>query len=172
MVHQHLALVPSLRVVHNVNAARLGSWSRRRAFGSLLRPRELAQVHRALESLGIGEKLHTRTSLLSGGQQQRVALARVLHQRADLLLADEPVNAIDPGWANEVLGLLSSEVRERGCPAIVSLHDPELAKRWCTRLIGFRDGVTVFNSPPAEVTPDVLVRLYGIESTSTATANS
>jgi phosphonate transport system ATP-binding protein len=167
MVHQQLALVPSLRVVHNVNAARLGSWSRRRAFGSLLRARELGEVHRILDSLGIADKLHARTSSLSGGQQQRVALARVLHQRADLLLADEPVSAVDPGWANEVLALLTAEVGERGCPAIVSLHDPELAKRWCTRLIGFRDGVIVFDSVPSAVTVANLAELYGIESTTT-----
>ncbi len=170
MVHQQLALVPSLRVVHNVNAARLGSWSRTKALGSLVRPRELEEVHRTLASLGIADKLHNRTASLSGGQQQRVALARGLHQRADLLLADEPVSAIDPGWANEVLGLLTAEVRERGCAAIVSLHDPELARRWCTRLIGFRDGAMVFDSLPAEVTEDTLRQLYGIESTANNTA--
>jgi phosphonate transport system ATP-binding protein len=167
MVHQQLALVPSLRVVHNVNAARLGSWSRHKACASLLRPRELAEVHQILETLGIADKLHARTSSLSGGQQQRVALARVLHQRADLLLADEPVSAVDPGWANEVLALLTAEVRERGCPAVVSLHDPELAKRWCTRLIGFREGVIVFDSVPSDVTGTNLAELYGIESTAT-----
>jgi phosphonate transport system ATP-binding protein len=165
MVHQQLALVPSLRVVHNVNAARLGSWTRTKALVSLVRPRELGEVHQTLESLGIADKLHSRTSSLSGGQQQRVALARVLHQRADLLLADEPVSAIDPGWANEVLGLLTTEVHNRGCAAIVSLHDPELARRWCSRLIGFRDGVIVFDALPHEVTEDTLRQLYGIEST-------
>jgi phosphonate transport system ATP-binding protein len=168
MVHQQLALVPSLRVVHNVNAARLGLWSRRKALVSLVRPRDVAEVHETLNALGIADKLNERTSSLSGGQQQRVAMARVLHQRADLLLADEPVSAVDPGWANEVLGLLTAEVSHRSCTVIVSLHDPDLAKRWCTRLVAFRDGEIVFDRPAAEVTDQMLDKLYGIDPAATA----
>jgi phosphonate transport system ATP-binding protein len=162
MAHQQLALVPSLRVVHNVNGGRLGSWSRRKALTSLVRPAGVEEVRTVLATLGIADKVNHRTSSLSGGQQQRVALARVLYQNADLILADEPVSSIDPGWANEVLDLLTSQVQRTNSALIVSLHDPALAKRWCTRLIGIRDGLAVFDMPTDGLSEGSLVELYDV----------
>ncbi len=113
----------------------------------------------ALAALGIEDKLHERTDRLSGGEQQRVALARLLVQRPDLILADEPVSSLDPARSDEVLGLITGVVADRRA-LLVSLHDFDLARRRCDRLIGLRRGRVVFDLPAGEVTDRHGAALY------------
>jgi phosphonate transport system ATP-binding protein len=163
MVHQQLHLVGPLRVVHNVNAGRLGTWSRRKALASLLRPSQVDATRRALDRLGIAGKVFERTDRLSGGEQQRVALARLLVQDPDLVVADEPVASLDPARADEVMGLLCEVVADRERTLLVSLHDFDLARRRCDRIIGLRSGRVVFDAPAAAVTDAMGAALYRIE---------
>lgn len=160
-VQQQLHLVGPLRVVHNVNAGRLGQWSTRRALWSLVRPQGLPQARAALNRVGLADRLHDRTDTLSGGQQQRVALARVVAQDPELVLADEPVSSLDPVLSEEVLELLSAVVTERGRSLVASLHDLALARRWCDRIVGIRDGTVLFDLPAADVTGRHGAELYG-----------
>jgi len=168
-VYQQLHLVASLRVIHNVNAGRLGAWSRRRALRSLVRPLDIDAARDALARVGIADKLLDRTDQLSGGEQQRVALARVLVQEPDLILADEPVSSLDPARAAEVVDLLvavASGDEGRGPPRtlVVSLHDFELAREKCDRVVGIRSGRVLFDLAAAEVTDEVGADLYRIDS--------
>ncbi|NPC95301.1 phosphonate ABC transporter ATP-binding protein [Nocardioides sp. zg-DK7169] len=149
-IHQRLHLVGRLRVVHNVNAGRLGRWSTWEALSSLVRPRETQAARAALSRTGIADKLMARTDELSGGEQQRVALARVLVQDPDLVLADEPVSSLDPARADEVLRLLCETVATPSRALVVSLHDFDLAVRRCDRVVGLREGRVVFDRPAAE----------------------
>jgi phosphonate transport system ATP-binding protein len=160
MVHQQLHLVPTLKVIHNVNAGRLGRWSGPTALRSLLRPVEFDDALAVLGQLGIADKATVRTSSLSGGQQQRVALARVLRQQPDVILADEPVSAVDPTWSSEVLTLLTKEVHTRGATLVVALHDVRLAREFCDRLVGIRHGRVVFDRPVADVDDQTIDALY------------
>lgn len=162
-VHQHLNLVGSLRVVHNVNAGHLGSWSRRRALASLIRPRQIDDAIDALRRVGIADKLDERTDRLSGGEQQRVALARVLVQRPELVLADEPVSSLDPARADEVVSLLCDVVAGSDRALVISLHDFELARRRCQRVIGVRAGRIVFDVAATAVTDAMGEALYRID---------
>jgi phosphonate transport system ATP-binding protein len=161
-VYQQLNLVGPLRVVHNVNAGRLGWWSRARAVRSLVKPVDVDVARGALARVGIAEKLFERTDRLSGGEQQRVALARVLVQQPELILADEPVSSLDPARAEEVMDLLGDVLVDRSRTLLVSLHDFELARRRCDRVIGMRAGRTVFDRPAGEVTTELGVELYRI----------
>ena len=161
-VYQQLHLVGPLRVVHNVNAGRLGTWSRRRSLRSLVRPVEAGVARDALARVGIGDKLYERTDRLSGGEQQRVALARVLVQEPELILADEPVSSLDPARGEEVMDLLSEVVAGRGRTLLVSLHDFDLARRRCDRIVGVKAGRVAFDLPAAEVTDDLGAELYRI----------
>jgi len=163
-VHQQLHLVGPLRVVHNVNAGRLGSWSRFRALLSLIRPVGLAEARDALAGVGIAGKLLERTDRLSGGEQQRVALARVLVQKPELILADEPVSSLDPVRTEEVMDLLAQVVAGRSRTLLVSLHDFSLARRRFDRIVGIRDGRVAFDLPAAEVTDEVGDDLYRIRA--------
>lgn len=165
-VHQRLHLVGPLRVVHNVNAGRLGTWSAARALWSLVRPARVEEARRALARVGIAEHLHQRTDRLSGGEQQRVALARVLVQDPELVLADEPVSSLDPARAEEVMGLLTTLLDSgtgRARTLVVSLHDITLAVRHCDRVIGLRQGRVVLDVPSAALDAQSRQRLYALE---------
>jgi phosphonate transport system ATP-binding protein len=164
-VHQQLHLVPRLRVVHNVNAGRLGHWPWWRALASLVVPRDVDRVRAALEATGVEAMLEERTDRLSGGEQQRVALARVLVQEPDLVLADEPVSSLDPVRADEVLRLLCDTVATGHRALVVSLHDFELAVRRCDRVVGLRGGAVLFDLPADRVDDRLRRRLYELEPT-------
>lgn len=162
-VHQQLHLAGPMRVVHNVNAGHLGRWSPWRAWWSLLRPAGVDQARNALESLGIGDKLWERTDHLSGGERQRVAIARVLVQNAELVLADEPVSALDPQRSREVLEALCGVAAQGGRSLLVSLHAFDLALEFFDRVVGLRDGRVVFDCVPAEVSEADAAALYRID---------
>lgn len=162
VMHQHLDLVEQLRVVHNVNAGRLGQWSAWRAVRSLMRPLERDEVVRALAPLGLADRVDERTSRLSGGQRQRVAVARVLRQRGELVLADEPISAVDPAWRERVLGVLVADATHRSATLVLSSHDASLAVASLPRSIGIVGGRVVFDVPSSQVTADLLDGLYGL----------
>lgn len=161
-VYQHLHLVGPLRVVHNVNGGRLGTWTTPRALVSLVRPVDVDVARDALARVGIADKLFERTDRLSGGELQRVALARVLVQDPELLLADEPVSSLDPARAEEVMDLLAEVIGDRRRTLLVSLHDFALARRRCDRVVGVRGGRVAFDLAAAEVTDDIGAALYRI----------
>ena len=162
VVPQVISLPGALRVVHNVNAGRLGRWSLARSVRSLVRPVGRPEVHAALQELGIEDLGEARTDTLSGGQQQRVALARLLVQQPRLVLADEPVSAVDPAWSAEVLGRMKRLAAGRA-GVLISVHDPQLARQHCDRMIGLRSGRIVFDLAANTVRDEHLVDLYRID---------
>jgi putative ABC transport system ATP-binding protein len=102
---------------------------------------------RALESVGLADRVDHRPSELSGGQQQRVAIARALVNEPDLLLADEPTGNLDSRSAAEVLAVFESLNRE-GRTIVLVTHDPAVAAR-CGRVARIEGGriVTVEERP-------------------------
>lgn len=165
-IHQDLRLVPNLRVSQNVLSGAVGRRSFAGTLRLMLRPAaaDLDEAHRLLGRVGIPEKLFERTDQLSGGQAQRVAVARALFQRPAVLLADEPVAAVDPARARATLELLTRLGREEGLTLLVSLHDPQLVREFFPRAVGLRQGRVVFDRPAAELTPALLAELYRLEA--------
>ncbi len=159
-VTQRLDLVEQVRVLHNVSAGRLGTWSTWRAVVALAWPRPDPAIVGALRQVGMEWALHERTERLSGGERQRVAIARVLIQRPELMLADEPVSSLDPARAAEILGLLKKPAAD--ATFVVSLHQPELARQHCTRAIGLREGRIAFDVPVEQLDDTVLADLYAL----------
>ncbi len=159
-IYQQHNLVGRLRVVHNVLAGNLGRWSTLTALASLLRPRGAGEAARALAQVGIPEKLYARTDGLSGGQQQRVAIARVLVQDPDVILADEPVSSVDPTLAVTILTLLRDLSAESHKTLLVNLHSVDLALAYFPRVVGIRDGRVLFDLSPDKVRPGMLEELY------------
>ena len=163
-VHQSPPIAPRLRVVTAVLAGRLGQWSLPRALGSLLlRPADLPGAHEALSRLALEDRLFERCDRLSGGQLQRVGIARVLYQRPSLLLADEPVSALDPTLADAALQTLVRQGEATGATLVASLHAVDLALRWFPRIVGMRNGQVMFDLPAAQVTAAMLDTLYASE---------
>lgn len=159
-IYQQFHLVDNLQVIHNVNAGHLGRWSFFKAFLSLIYPLEIETAAKALHRVGIPEKLYARTDQLSGGQQQRVALARVLVQNPLAILADEPVSSLDPELSQEVMNLMRNLVQEAGKTLVVSLHDLDLARSHCDRIIGLQAGRILFDTPALAVSDEMIVALY------------
>ncbi|MBB6671972.1 phosphonate ABC transporter ATP-binding protein [Cohnella nanjingensis] len=160
MVFQSFNLVKRSSVLRNVLAGRVGYHSTLRTlFGFPKHDVELAL--QALGRVNIAEKAYTRADQLSGGQQQRVAIARVLAQEAQIILADEPVASLDPLTTKQVMDDLQRINQELGITTIVNLHYIDLAREYATRIVGLRAGEVVFDGPVSEATDERFAEIYG-----------
>jgi phosphonate transport system ATP-binding protein len=159
-IYQQFHLVDNLRVVHNVNAGHLADWSFARSLVSLVRPMDIGTAQTALKQVGIPEKLYERTDRLSGGQQQRVAIARVLVQDPEAILADEPISSLDPQISREIMDLLLDLSRRSGKTLLSSLHAIDFALNHYERIIGLKAGRMLFDTRADLVTPYMISALY------------
>ncbi|RYY75069.1 MAG: ABC transporter ATP-binding protein [Gammaproteobacteria bacterium] len=101
---------------------------------------------------------------LSGGELQRVLLARVFAGNPKLIIADEPIVALDVYHQLHIMELLQSHAKQGGA-VIAALHDLGLASRFCSRLVLMNHGQLVAEGDPVKVlTPENLARVYGINA--------
>ena len=163
LIHQAPPLPPKQRVVSAVLAGKLGQWSTLKSIISLLYPVDITGAYNSLAQLDLGERLFDRCDQLSGGQLQRVGIARVLYQEPELMLADEPVSAMDPVLSDLTIKRLTQYASEKGVTFLASLHDIEIALKWFPRMIGLREGKIMFDLPTPKVTQKLLQELYASE---------
>jgi phosphonate transport system ATP-binding protein len=158
LIPQNLGLVDTLSVFHNVYMGQLATHSGAYNLINLIRPfrRQVLAVSSVLEQLDMGETIWTRAGELSGGQRQRVAVARSLFQGGGVLLADEPVSALDGPRSEAVMQALTSQYST----TIIAMHDLNLARRYASRLIGIQNGTIVLDSPTHSVSSSALDALY------------
>ncbi|MFQ5850441.1 MAG: phosphonate ABC transporter ATP-binding protein [Candidatus Binatia bacterium] len=159
-IYQQHNLVPRLKVIHNVLSGQLGRWSVVGSVSSLIRPSDIELAYNALRKVGIEEKIFSRTDELSGGQQQRVAIARVLVQDPEVILADEPVSSVDPSLASTIVKLLIDISKSTRKTLLVNLHSIDLALSYFPRIIGIKEGDALFDLPPDEISDSLLEDLY------------
>lgn len=164
VIFQQFNLVSRLSVMTNVLIGHLGRTPRWRGTFGVFNRDEKLKAHAALERVGIPQVFAQRSSTLSGGQQQRAAIARTLVQEAEILIADEPISALDPSSARRVMDVLSSINSEDGITVVVSLHQVEYARRYCPRTIAMRDGAIVYDGPSTALSNEFLAELYGAAS--------
>lgn len=166
MVHQAPPMPPRQRVITAILAGRLGVWPAWKSLLSLIYPADIAGASEQLARLELADRLFDRCDELSGGQLQRVGIARVLYQGPELILADEPVSAMDPAMANLALGELCNEAEAQSVTLIASLHAVDLALRWFPRIVGLKSGQVAFDLPAERVSDALLRELYASEGES------
>jgi phosphonate transport system ATP-binding protein len=164
VVFQQFNLVGRLPVITNVMAGMLSRVPLIRGMFRIFLRSEYLLGQEALTRVGIGERSAQRASTLSGGQQQRAAIARTLVQRAKVVLADEPIASLDPESSRRVMEILATIHREDRSTVVVSLHQVNVAIKYCPRTIALRRGDVVYDGPSAQLTPALLRDLYGAEA--------
>ncbi|KQO83412.1 phosphonate ABC transporter ATP-binding protein [Rhizobium sp. Leaf262] len=164
VLFQQFNLVGRLSVLTNVLIGLLGRVPQWRGTLGLFNAAEKEAARAALKRVGIPQVAMQRSSTLSGGQQQRAAIARTLVQGAEILIADEPISALDPSSARRVMDVLADINAQDNITVLVSLHQVEYARRYCKRTIAMRNGAIVFDGPSSALSNAFLAELYGSAS--------
>jgi phosphonate transport system ATP-binding protein len=160
-VFQQFNLVPKYTALENVLLARVPRRTYWQGILGRFSDEDRAVAARALEQVGLHDKLDAPARELSGGQQQRVAVARAFAQEPRILLADEPTASLDPRLADVVLDLLRAYGRDHSVPVLVNVHTVEHARRFATRVVGLRAGALVFDQSAASLDEAALETIYG-----------
>ena len=155
---QDLGLVDTLSVFHNVFMGRLDQHATWYNLMNLIHPFKtpMAEITAILATLGLEDKVREPAGELSGGQRQRTAVGRALYHNGDILLADEPVSALDGPLAHRVMRALVAQYRT----AVIALHDIELALAYTSRVVGIRDGEIALDEPSDRLSVSDLSPLY------------
>ena len=124
--------------------------------------RDRGIVNDVLQQMGLGRLAMRYLNQLSGGEQQKVLLARALVQEPKLLLLDEPTSNLDIRNQHEVLGLVRQMCKARGITAILVIHDPNLALRFCDRFLFLHSGTIAAAGDASVVNPETIRAVYGI----------
>ena len=164
MIFQHFNLVKRSMVLTNVLSGRLGYANPWLSAVKKFSPKDVDLAMANLKRVGIPEQAYKRADELSGGQQQRVGIARALMQTPDLLMADEPVSALDPATSHSVMQYTEQMNQQDGVTVIASLHFLGLARRYGTRILALKDGKIVFEGSPQEIDQAKFREIYGEEA--------
>jgi phosphonate transport system ATP-binding protein len=159
-IFQQFNLVNRLTVLTNVLIGCLAHIPAWRANIGLFTKAEKQQAFDALQRVGMDQFAMQRASTLSGGQQQRVAIARTLMQKADIILADEPIASLDPVAAKCVMEILKEINEVDGKTVVVTLHQVNYAKSYCQRAVALKKGHLYFDGDASELSEDRLNALY------------
>ena len=170
MVFQSFNLVTRTTVIKNVLSACVPDMPFWRVLLGIFRREDKMKALESLDKVGILDKAYIRADQLSGGQQQRVALARTLTQDPQIILADEPVAALDPVTARQVMQDFVRINKEMGISILLNIHHVELAIEYADRIIGIRAGRIVYDGPSKQVDQTVLNAIYGDDAETEATA--
>ena len=161
MVFQSFNLVTRTTVIKNVLSACVPDMPFWRVLLGIFSKEDKIKALECLDKVGILDKAYMRADQLSGGQQQRVALARTLAQNPNIILADEPVAALDPVTAKQVMQDFVRINKEMGISILLNIHHVELALEYADRIIGIRAGKIVYDGPSDKVDAAVLASVYG-----------
>ena len=163
MVFQSFNLVTRTTVINNVLTSRVPDMPLWKSIIGLYSKEDKVIALEALDKVGILDKAYVRADQLSGGQQQRVALARTLAQKPEIILADEPVAALDPITAKQVMDDFKKINKELNMSVLINIHHVDLALKYADRVIGIKAGEIVYDGPATKVDSEVLKQIYGRE---------
>lgn len=155
---QQPGLVPMLSCHHNIYMGQLENHHFLANLRQLVLPSKpvKAAIYNVAQELEIEQQLKQASAALSGGQAQRCSIARAIYSQKDILLADEPLSALDFIQAQKVLRSLCQHFPT----LVISLHNVELAINQCQRIIALKDGRILFDKPSSQVSPSDLTLVY------------
>ncbi|WP_372786600.1 phosphonate ABC transporter ATP-binding protein [Phenylobacterium sp.] len=162
-IFQQFNLVGRLSLFTNVALGSLGRIEGWRGFLGLWPEETKTAAMAALTRVGVAEYAGQRANTLSGGQQQRGAIARALVQKANIILADEPVASLDPVSARRVMDNLRDLNKQDGLTVVVTLHQVDYAMRYCDRVVALKAGKIVYDGPADGLERPELIDIYGPE---------
>ena len=160
MIFQSFNLVTRTTAIKNVLTSNVPDMPFFKVLFGLFSKEQKLKALDALDKVGILDKAYTRCDQLSGGQQQRVALARTLNQNPTIILADEPVAALDPVTAHQVMSDFKRINTEMNISILINIHHVDLALSYADRISGIRAGEIVYDGPTSKVTQEVLDSIY------------
>lgn len=160
LIFQDYNLVDRSTVLDNVLTGRLGYMSSFNSLFGLFGDEDYEKASTALRQVGLREKMFVRGDQLSGGQKQRVAIARTLCQNPKIILADEPVSSLDISTAEIVMDYFKKINEKKGITIVINLHDVNLAKKYCSRIIALKEGKIIFDGKAGDVDDRVLKEIY------------
>lgn len=157
-IPQELGLVNNLSVFHNVYMARLDEYSTLYNIRNLFFPasKEHEAVQNILSKLQLEDKISQKASELSGGQKQRTAIARAMFNTNKILLADEPISALDEYLSTKVLQVLNYKFDTIVC----ALHNVQLAVENFDRVIGLKEGKVLVDKACSQLNDKDREKLY------------
>jgi len=157
-IPQELGLVNNLSVFHNVYISKLDTFSTFYNIRNLIKPakKEINIIKNILKEFDLDDKLYVKNHDLSGGQKQRTAIARTMYNPKKILLADEPISALDEYLSSKVLKVLKENFETIVC----ALHNVELATEHFDRVIGLKNGKVLLDKKCSELTYDDRQKLY------------
>lgn len=161
MIFQSYNLVNRVNVLKNVLLAKVTKLNSFNSIFGIFSKQDKIEALEALDKVNILDKAYMRADQLSGGQQQRVALARTICQNPQIILADEPVAALDPVSANQVMNDFKRINEELNITVLINIHHVDLALKYAKRVIGIKAGCVVYDGPSDLVDQDVLKTIYG-----------
>lgn len=160
IIFQGYNLVDRISVLDNVISGMLKDMPMARAVIKYYKEHELKRVQELIELVELKKHSLKRCDELSGGQRQRVAIARALASNPKIILADEPISALDEKSAKKVMDILERVNEELEVTILANLHHLDVAKKYCKRIIGVNKGQIVFDGKPEELTEDIIEKIY------------
>jgi len=138
-VFQTFNLIPRANIFHNVELPLI--------YAGIAKAKRRERVERAIERVGLANRIRHKPNELSGGQRQRVAIARALVGNPSIILADEPTGNLDSKTGDEIMTLLD-ELHQAGQTIILVTHEDYIAEH-AHRVIRLRDGIIESDAPAA-----------------------
>ena len=157
-IPQELGLVENLSVYNNIYIAKLDEFSTFHNICNLIKPyqQDINDVIKIVNELELEYKLFAKVHTLSGGQKQRTAIARAIYTNKSILLADEPISALDQHLSSKVI----SRLKETFQTIVCALHNVELATRNFDRVIGLNNSMIIIDKKCSELNQDDIKKLY------------
>lgn len=159
-VFQDYNLIDRSTVIENVLIGRLGYKSSFKSILGMFSEDDYERAARALRQVGLEDKMFQRADNLSGGQMQRVAIAKTLCQRPKIILADEPVASLDVASSQTIMEYFKKVNEKKNMTIMINLHDVNLAKKYCDRIIALKKGKLVFDGEEGEIDDALLRKIY------------